>query len=229
MTTSEVRYLADTGYLICFGAIPGGRQLFARAFSGTVGASPTIRAELHRKHASNTTDEHVRAAINSFIGRNHGALLDVTLDKRDEPERDNALAFMRGGGTPPQGALMSFPITPDGHLPGTPDSGRHGGEAEVIAIAARRWLPLLMNDGDGTKYAVARRLRVESFALSLGRLLGHHTAQELFTIWKSVNARHDTGAPVPGPSFFRQPGPSPAARIAQASRLAAMASQPSTR
>ncbi|WP_454113005.1 hypothetical protein [Microbacterium maritypicum] len=220
MTERVVRYLADTGYLICFGAIPGGQRLFMLAFSGTVAASPTIRFELGRKHSDWKTEHHVKTAINTFIGKNHNVLLDVTFHRRDEPERDNALAYMRSAGSLPTEALMSFPVTADGHDPGTPDTQKHGGEAEIVAIAARRLLPLLMNDRDGTDYAAARRLEVESFARSLGRLLGPHTPNELFQIWKRVDANHDTGAVVPGPQFFRQPGPSPTARIARASGLA---------
>lgn len=219
MTARNVEYLADTGFLICFGSIPGGRKLFLSAFAGNVAASPTIRFELNRKHSDQRTYHHIRTAIDSFVGTNHDVLLDITFHRRDEPERDNALDYLKNTGSLPAGPLNSFPLTTDGHEPGARYTGKHGGEAEIVAIAVRRLLPILMNETDGTTYAKARGIKVESFALSLGRLLGAHTAQELFQIWKRVDTDHDTGAVVPGPQFFRQPGPSPAAIVARASGL----------
>lgn len=206
--TRQVRYLADTGFLICFGAIAGGRKHFSTAFSGTVAASPTIRVELARKHADQLTARHVRTAIDSFVGMNHSSLLDVPFLKRDEPERNKALTYMRRGGALPTGGITAFPITIDGHLDGTPDTGKHGGEAEIVALATRHCLPLLMNDSDGTKYARARNLPVEPFAHSLKRLVGSLSLNEVYRIWKTVDAQHDTGAVVQGPAFFRQPAPS---------------------
>lgn len=204
----EVRYLADTGYLICFGAMAGGGRHFSAAFGGSVAASPTIRAELSRKHGDRSTARNVRVAIDSFVGTHYAALLDVPFLKRDEPERDKALAYMKGRGALPREAISSFPITTDGHADGTPETGQHGGEAEIVALATRHCLPLLMNDRDGTRYARARKIPVEPFAQSLIRLVGRLTPSEVYKIWRAVAVNHDTGAVVSGQAFFRQPPPS---------------------
>lgn len=206
-TARTARFLADTGFLICFGALPGGKRYFGEAFNGSVAASPTIRFELNRLEGDRSTRQQVRNAVLSFTGRNHDVLLDVEFEVGDEGERDRALLYLV------QKKLPSDPPAPisessESRRPGRRKPVQHGGEAEIIAMSLRRGLPLLMNDRDGTRYARHRKIPVEPFAESLRRLVGRFSPHEVLQMWRTVHADHDTGAVVTGIGFFRQPPPS---------------------
>lgn len=201
---SGVVFIADTGYLMCFGAMPGNRRYFWAAFRGAVLVPPAVRFELQDVATSTRKAHHERKAAEVFANKGRTMLSDVALELRDEPERDTALEHLRARQLPehPPAPLSNDPADA---VPGTTLNGQHCGEAEVVAIGHRTGHPLLMNDSDGVRYARRRNLRVEPFGASLGRLLPEMTPHQLFQLWKKVAAQHDTGLIIRGPQDFRQP------------------------
>jgi hypothetical protein len=197
-------FIADTGYLMCFGAMQGNRRHFYDAFQGSVTVPPAVRFELSDVATSPRKQPHEQKAAAVFAHKGREMLGDIPLQRRDEPERDTALNHLRSRRMP---TAPAAPLStgPDATAPGKSMNGNHCGEAEVLAIGNRSGMPLLMNDGDGVRYARRRKLRVEPFGASLGRLLPALTPQQLFQMWKKVDALHDTGIVIKGPQDFRRP------------------------
>lgn len=198
-------WVADSSLLICFGAIPAGPRLLNDAYSGSVGVTPTVRAELDRiaLHGS-ASPRKIAAAV--FTGRGRDKLVSIEFQRCDETERATALHHISTKSVPENGPA---PIDGSelGREPGdSPKEGEHAGEAESIAVALRTQMPLLMTDGDGTKYAEQRGLSVESFTRALVRLAPTIPANSLFQMWRNVSRDHGTGPEVvTGAAYFRMP------------------------
>lgn len=203
----KAQWVADSGYLICFGAVPNGRDMLYKIFDGGVAATPTVRWELERIARDNYKARHVKMAANQFAGKHSGALLDLQFESRDEPERDTALDHISRN-VVPKSPPAPLDDGEDCRASGTEKHVEHGGEAEAIAVALRAALPLLMTDRMGATYARARRIKVEPFAESLRRLSDTHAPNDLWKICRDVGRRHDVGAVVSGPLFFQVPPPS---------------------
>jgi hypothetical protein len=205
------QWVADTSLLICFGALPRGPRLLNAAYAASVGATPTVRAELdHIAQQGAAGPRKVAATV--FTGRGRDTLVSIEFQRRDEPERETAIKHIAADTLPADGPAATDD-TPKGRQAGnSPATGQHAGEAESIAVALRANLPILMTDNGGRKYAQHRGIDVESFTKALVRLNSEIPANELFRMWRTVRANHGTGPEVvTGPAYFQIPPPSPTA------------------
>jgi hypothetical protein len=200
-----VTVMADTGYLLCFGSIPQGLKHLRAIFGNGMGVPPAVRRELSILATNMQRPHAIRSAAARFVGRESGILVDCALEHVDVPERDLVLMHLEQG-TLPVGPPPAPATTAQEGRPAV-TGGPNAGEAEAIAICVRVRLPLLMNDGKATKYAVARRLRVEPAGASLRHLVGRQlTAREAFKLYRGmVESVGDAGIVISGYLWFRQP------------------------
>ncbi|MDF1490394.1 hypothetical protein, partial [Tessaracoccus caeni] len=78
----------------------------------------------------------------------------------------------------------------------------NAGEAEAIAAAFRRAVPLLINDGPATKHAQERGLRTEDAANSIRRLA--MTPNQKYRLYLDMDRSvGNAGGPVRGPLWYR--------------------------
>ncbi len=197
-------WLADSSFLLCFGAMPGGRKAFQSAFGGMVAVTPVVRAEVARI-AGGSKGRDLQVSANQFSGTHHEVLLDAPFLQRDVPERDKALARIAVHALP-DGPPQPLDLSPGSEAPGASKDQLHGGEAESIAVAMRDGAPLLMTDIDGRRYAEARAIPVESFTVALTRLGHRIKPQDLHGNWKRLRLSHYLGPETPsGQSWFRVP------------------------
>lgn len=194
----EITYLVDTSYALCFGAVPRGMTYLRDLFQGGLAAPPAVKRELSRLRRTGRNSE-VRNAAEKFTGRNEGVLLNAPLYEGDLSERDLALACI--------------PCTSDpGKHPGVQESGEavaevtkgpDAGEAEAIAAAFRRAVPLLVNDRHATKHARARGLQTEDTANSIRRLA--MTPKQKYQLYLDMDRSvGNAGGPANGPLWYRE-------------------------
>lgn len=211
MTRAErsVSWIADTSFIMCFGAVPRGPRLMYYAYDGSVGVTPTIRHELRRNATRNGHLPKGKAANVFATNGGHDSLLDEPFQRRDEVERSTAHGHIQAK-TLPQGPPAPLDESAEGQQAGdSPLDGDDIGEAEAIAVALRRKLPMLMTDRAGVNYAKHRGIDSESFTKALVRLSKSVSATELYKMWRDVKRNHYPGPEeVPGPLFFRVPPPS---------------------
>jgi hypothetical protein len=204
-------HVADTGYLLCFGAVPRGLKLLRSMFDPGLSAPTAVKAELQSLEKRSGKSQEIRKAASQYNGNQ--VVLEIKLIWADVPERDLALEHIAGNGTLPidlasvQAQCDSLAERTD-VVPAT--VGQDAGEAEAIAVCLRLKLPLLINDSGGRRYARLRNIPTESAAVSLKRLLGTHTPRELFGLYRQMERSvGDPGEVVTGHLWFRQPTPSP--------------------
>lgn len=195
----QITHLVDTSYLLCFGAVPKGLQLLRQLFDGGLGAPPAVRRELERLPQSQRPTS-VRAAAQIFNDRGASALVDAPLYEGDLAERDLALRCI-----PCRSHPGAHPDTLDeaGAQVDEVTTGDNAGEAEAIAAAFRRSVPLLINDGPATKHARARALPTEDATNSIRRLpLSPKQKYQLYlSMQRSVG---NPGVPVSGQMWYRE-------------------------
>lgn len=194
----EITHLVDTSYALCFGAVRRGIAHLRDLFDGGLAAPPAVKRELERLRSTGRSPE-VRGAAESFAGRNERALLHVPLYEGDLEERDLALACI---------PCIAHP----GKHPGLPEPGEvvteitrgpDAGEAEAIAAAFRRAVPLLVNDRNATKHARARGLRTEDAANSIRRLA--MTPKQKYQLYLDMDRSvGNAGGPVNGWLWYRE-------------------------
>lgn len=193
-------YLADTSYLLCFGGIPRGMRLLRELFDGGLAAPAAVKAELLRLPRDNKKPIGVRKAAEAFSGRNMIILMDAPLFEGDMSERDLALNCI---------PCVTDPGPHPGVLPDPGEkitevtTGDNAGEAEAIAAAFRRSVPLLITDGPATRHAASRQLRTEDAAHSLRRISA--SPKEKYNLYlEMVRAVNNAGAPVKGHLWYRE-------------------------
>jgi len=204
----EVRWIADTGFLLSFGAIANGLDHLSRVFGGAIGSPPAVKAELVRisadsKHAADTKD-----AASKFLGKRSGFLIDEPLLHQDVPERDAVLDHLNKGTLPTTPASTGPWEAEDPMVVGRPTItlGEDAGEAESIAVCVRTRLPLLLNEQPATKYAERRDLDVEPAAAALRRLGPAITPKQMYGLYRQMTKVNDGGVPaVTGYLWFTQP------------------------
>lgn len=197
----QVTHLADTSYLLCFGAVPRGLNFLNELFSGGIAAPPAVKQELVSLPKNPKKRRAVKQAAEAFYGRNAGVLLDAPLYDGDIHERDLALSCIATGTVPPP---HDGKVPQAGEIVNEVTVGENAGESEAIAAAFRRSVPLLLTDGPATRHAEGRRLPTESAAQSIRRLA--KTPKEKYQIYlvmeRSVG---NAGEPVPGHLWYREP------------------------
>lgn len=191
-------HLVDTGYALCFGAVPRGMTHLRELFDGGLGAPPAVKRELERL-CSAGRNSAVRIAAARFTGRNEGALLGAPLYEGDLAERDLALACIPCTSDPGAHPGLSIP----GDLVTEVAEGPDAGEAEAIAAAFRRAVPLLVNDRHATRHARARGLDTEDAASSIRRLA--MTPKQKYQLYLDMERSvGNAGRPVNGWLWYRE-------------------------
>lgn len=189
---AAVKPVADTGYLLCFGAIPKGTGLLAELHPSGVAAPDAVHRELDGLARSTRADE--ADAAGAFAGRKRLQIEKVPFNKDDEALRskvrqelhDADVARGRASGARPSG-------------------NKHSGEAECICLCLRTGAEMLCNDTGARAAAHARSVKTVTTAADLRRLAGSaYTAQQLYQLARAMEqAGRDLGAVVTGPAFFR--------------------------
>jgi hypothetical protein len=197
----EISHIIDAGYALCFGAAPRGMSHLRELFGGGLGAPPAVKRELDRLRNTGRNSA-VRSAAEHFAGRTEGVLVDAPLYEGDLAERDLALTCIPCRSDPGRHQGVSEP----GTLVTEVTTGKDAGEAEGIAAAFRRSVPLLVNDQHATKHARARGLQTEDAASSIRRLaISPKQKYQLYLdMERSVG---NAGAPVKGWLWYRENGP----------------------
>lgn len=199
----EHTHLVDTSFLLCFGGVARGLTLLKELFGGGLAAPPAVKSELSSLPENPTKIRVVREAAKQFGGRNAALLLEAPLYEGDVPERDLALSCIATG---------KLPDRHDGNLQLQGDHiaevtvGANAGEAEAIAAAFRRELPLLITDGPAIRHATARGLPTETAARSLRRL--SMSPKEKYRIYMEMERSvGNAGETVNGWMWYREPRP----------------------
>lgn len=207
----KTTHLADTGYLLCFGAVPKGLDLLTAMFTGGLAAVPAVKAEI-RNFAGGGRGRELEAAAGPYVGRRSGILADAALVRSDLAHCDACLATLAGlSGRPGSSKHKSarFGSSQEAAQDVVEHcgySGKDSGEAESIAVCARLDLPLLICDTPGRRLARSQGVDTECAAESLRRLLPTKTTKELFQLYQRMHrAGLDAGAVVTGHLWFRVP------------------------
>lgn len=194
-------HLADTSYLLCFGGIPRGMAFLNELFAGGIAAPPAVKNELRSLPHNPKKRAAVKIAADAFNGKNSGILMDAPLYEGDIDERDLALSCIPKKQVPP---AHSGTLPEAGELVEELATGDNAGEAEAIAAAFRRQVPLLITDGPATRHAAARKLPIETAAHSLRRLA--KSPKEKYQIYLQMERSvGNAGDPVSGHLWYREP------------------------
>lgn len=202
--TRDVRHIADTSYLVCFGVVKGGTHHLKSIFGGFLGSPLAVRRELQRLGDSRSKSREVRGGANVFCGRGQDITILVRLHEVDVAERDNVLRCIAGGTLP--GKYHGQWPEDLGEVIDEATTGENAGEAEGMALALRLGLPFLTNDGPARGYGKDRGIAVECVAESLRRLPGT-TPRQKFQIARDMERGGYLGVPVRGCEWFREPSP----------------------
>lgn len=209
MTPRTARWVADTGYLLSFGAVAQGLDLLRRIFDGGLSAPQAVKAELSDLSTTHRHPVDTKNAAAVYTGRAAGILLDAPFLQCDQPEQQTVLAFLECDILPDRTLLEDVPtaatIELDVEDVALTTTGPNAGESEAIPVCVRTGMPLLMNDGPATEYAQWRGVSVEPAAASLKRLDQHLSSREMFQVYREMTKVNNGGAVVTGHLWFRQP------------------------
>jgi hypothetical protein len=204
----EARWIADTGFLLSFGAISNGLEHLSRIFGGAIGSPPAVKTELLRIAADSKHSADTKDAASKYLGKKSGFLIEAPLLHQDVPERDTVLEHLAKGTLPTAPGESAVWAEEDPKVVGHPEVtlGQDAGEAESIAICVRTRLPLLLNEQPATKYAECRDLNVEPAAVALRRLGPAVTPKQMYGLYRQMTKVNDGGvAAVTGYLWFTQP------------------------
>lgn len=198
----ELTHLVDTSFLLCFGGVARGLALLKELFGGGLAAPPAVKDELSSLPEDPKKIRIVRDAAKQFGGKNAALLLDAPIYEGDVPERDLALSCLASGDLPDR---HNGSLEPQGDVVSEVASGANAGEAEAIAAAFRRELPLLINDGPAIRHATARGLPVETSARSLRRLSTMSPKEKYRVYMEMERSVGNAGETVNGWMWYREP------------------------
>jgi hypothetical protein len=189
--------IADTGYLLAFGALPEGNILLGEIFSDEITAPPTVFFELADLIETGRHGETLRAAAQRAVSPGVAAAdltwTDVPVRRAIQQDLSNEIR-------------TKFELDDD--LSGVPPVllGRHAGESEVIAIAIRVGSVALINDAKARKYASDCNLEAVPAPVSLKKLAGRsYSGRDLLEMHKIMDRVARSKVTVSGPLWFLEP------------------------
>ncbi|MFK3671493.1 hypothetical protein ACI2IX_15100 [Leifsonia aquatica] len=199
----ELTHLADTSFLLCFGGVARGVAHLKELFGGGLAVPPAVRSELATLPRNPKKIRAVRLAADQFGGKGAALLLDAPIYEGDADERDLALDCLKSGNLPPR---HDGKLKPQGNAVTDVAVGANAGEAEAIAAAFRREVPLLITDGPAIRHATARGLPTETAARSISRL--SLSAKEKYRVYLEMERSvGNAGETVNGWMWYREPRP----------------------
>jgi hypothetical protein len=223
MNVRVPKWVADTGWLLSYGAVPETSRLLREMFDGSLSAPPAVKSELANIASRPEQHRGEKNAAAAYQGTSAQMVLDIAFLSDDVVERDFAHGHLTANTLPAPGVTPIQAASTSGDESDTPvsPSAVHMGESEAMAICLRTALPLLMNDPSATPYARRRSLAPENATISLLRLKRIKTARQLLEMHHVMERVTTSGTIVPGFTFFRQPAPSTASRPADAPTVTA--------
>lgn len=198
MPSSNLIAVADTGYLLAFGSIPGGGRMLYSLYDHDYASPPAVIWELMDLCSGSSRDVDVMHAACEVL-RTFGVPI-ATLDADDIRVRESIWTELGGGLT--RGGSEAVVMAPGGTQIDT-ISGLHAGESEAMALAIQPPLRLLINDAKARGVAAGWEISVEPSPVSMKALVGEYSPQQLFEMHKKMDHVARSNVAVSGPLWFQ--------------------------